>query len=398
MDMLLKAESLLKQIELIVEKNKKIAEETGALFNIFSILKMERLEVKTHSLFLYELLNPEGSHFQGHTYLKIFVNEVLEIKDFNFNNVKVERERSINGFGRMDLVIENEEYLLIIEIKIDAGDQENQLKRYNNYGLKSGKKFRIYYLTLFGNEASDFSTDNENFDYICISFESDIVNWINECIRAYKTPLLPVIRETLVQYSKLLEKLTNQLNGGLKMDIKDLLLKENNLYIAQQIEKAIPYCRAELEYKFWKELCSKCNKEIEKLGIEYIDDDFFEDEKSDIDDIVEIRKKKNGDIYFGYKLGEINDNILNLVIGSSGYDDHIYILMVLGTEDEYIPFKDYDKEILNIIEELGFVKSSDYKYIYVKDDLNFYTDRLLKLQNDNVFKETVNSIGDEIWC
>lgn len=396
MELLLKADALLKQIELIIQKNNKIKEETGGPFNIFSILNMERLEVQTHSALLYELLNPEGSHSQGNIYLRLFIDEVLEIKGFDFEDVKVDRERSISSLGRIDLVIENQEQLIIIEIKIDAGDQENQLKRYNEYGMKSGKEYKIYYLTLFGYEASDYSTGNADIDYKCISFEIDILSWINNCIGAAKTPLLPVIRETLVQYSKLLEKITNQLNGGLKMEIKDLLLKENNLYIAKQIAKVIPYCKAELEYKFWKELYYRYNKQIKELGIEYIDGGFFEDEKSDINDIIKIRQKKNGDVYFEYKLGKLNENNLYLGIGCSGYDERIYILMALGTEDEYIPFKSYDKELLTIIEKLGFVNSSDYKYLYIKYDLNLHTESLFKLQNQSILDIAVNSIGDEL--
>ena len=69
----------------------------GDKFNIFSILKMERLEVDTHSAFIYELINPNGTHFQGNKYFEIFIEEVLNIKDFDFNNVKFGREILIEG-------------------------------------------------------------------------------------------------------------------------------------------------------------------------------------------------------------------------------------------------------------------------------------------------------------
>jgi hypothetical protein len=281
-------------------------------------------------------------------------------------------------------------------MKIDAGDQENQLKRYNEFGKRSGKDYRIYYLTLFGYEASNYSTGNAVIKYKCISFETDILNWINKCIGVGKTPVLPVIRETLVQYSKLLEKITNQLDGGLKMEIKDLILKENNLKIAQQIAKVIPYCRAEIEYGFWKELHARYNDQIKELGLNYLDDVFFEDEKSDIEEIVEARKKKNGDIYFEYEVGKYEKYNLYLGIGCTGYDEHIYALLALGTDDEYTPFKEYDKRILDIIEKLGFINSSDYKYTYFKYDLNFHSDSLLKLQDKNILNICVQSIGDEL--
>lgn len=389
--------SLLQQAGLIVEKSNKIEELTGGYFNVFSILGMERLEVKTHSALIHELLNPKGSHFQGITYLKIFINEILEIEDYNFKNVKVDRERYISNYGRLDLVIENDENIIIIEIKIDACNQENQIYRYNQYGLKNGKKLRLYYLTLFGCDASEYSTGNSDIDYKCISFESDILSWINKCIRAGVTPVLPGIRETLVQYSKLLEKITNQLNEGVEMEIKDLLLKENNLNIAQEIAKAIPYCRAELEYRFWKGLYNIYNEKLEELGFDYVDDDFFKDEKSDIEEIVEIRKKKNGDLFFEYKVYECEKNNLYFGIGCSSYDEHIYVCLPIGNEAEYILITKYRKKILNMFEKLGFDNTSDVnKYTYVKYDLNFHTDSLLRLQDENNLNIAIKSVGDEI--
>ncbi|MCY6354173.1 PD-(D/E)XK nuclease family protein [Clostridium sp. ZS2-4] len=50
---------------------------------------MERLEVKTHSTFIYELLNPQGSHNQEKVFLKLFVEKVLKIKDVDYKNIIV---------------------------------------------------------------------------------------------------------------------------------------------------------------------------------------------------------------------------------------------------------------------------------------------------------------------
>lgn len=111
------------KIELIEELQK----HRGDKFNIFSILKMERLEVKTHSPFLYEFINPNGTHYQDDKYLRIFINEVLKIEDFNFENVKVGRETLIEANRRIDFTIENDDYYIAIEMKIDAKDQDKQL-------------------------------------------------------------------------------------------------------------------------------------------------------------------------------------------------------------------------------------------------------------------------------
>lgn len=47
--------------------------ESGENFNIFSILKMESKENDTHSAFLGELLNPNGSHLKEDLFLSAFV-------------------------------------------------------------------------------------------------------------------------------------------------------------------------------------------------------------------------------------------------------------------------------------------------------------------------------------
>lgn|GEM_PF-6857344 len=68
--------------------------------------------------------------------MKLFIERVFQFEDFNFENIVVDRERYIKELGRVDLVIENKERLIIIEIKINASDGENQLKRYSDYGLR----------------------------------------------------------------------------------------------------------------------------------------------------------------------------------------------------------------------------------------------------------------------
>lgn len=59
-----------------IEQHRKDKEENGDFFNIFSILKVERDEVYTHSAMLCELLNPNGSHGRKDSFLQLFIKEV----------------------------------------------------------------------------------------------------------------------------------------------------------------------------------------------------------------------------------------------------------------------------------------------------------------------------------
>jgi hypothetical protein len=387
------------QLKTIYNKHEELLKQTGEKFNIFSILNMERLEVRTHSAFLYELLNPKGSHYQGHDYLKLFIEIVLQVEDFNYENIVVDRERSIKELGRVDLVIENKEKLIIIEIKIDAGDQEEQLKRYDAYGKRLGKEYSIYYLTLFGTTASEYSTGTGvDIDYTCISFASDILQWLDACIRIGNTPFLTSIREALRQYSKLIRKITNQVDGGLAMDIRDFLLKDGNLQLIDEVTKVIPYAKAEVEFNFWYNLYEKYNKSIEELGYKFIEDENFpSNKKASIDVIVETRKSKSGEYYIDYLIGLYKELEVRLLIGNTGYDTHIYAaLSLVDNEGNYITYEEYDEEMLNVIISLGFDQSGNIKYKYLEYDLNFQDNYIYKLVDKDYMDKSVELIGNEV--
>ncbi|HAE91818.1 MAG TPA: hypothetical protein DCG60_04115, partial [Tissierella sp.] len=72
-------ELLLHEISAISKKHDLINQKTGGYFNIFKITNIASDEV-TICRVLYELLSPSGSHYQGTTYLKIFIEEVLKIE------------------------------------------------------------------------------------------------------------------------------------------------------------------------------------------------------------------------------------------------------------------------------------------------------------------------------
>ena len=95
------------------------------------------------------LINPKGSHYQGYTYLKMFVEEVLNMKfnDYDYKKAVVKREYVICNGRRVDLVIEIADKVIPIEVKIYAKDQENQCYDYYKYCAKNSN---VFYLTLRG--------------------------------------------------------------------------------------------------------------------------------------------------------------------------------------------------------------------------------------------------------
>lgn len=232
---------LLSHISVICRKYEEIAEITGENFNIFKVLGLTTNEVRTHSAFLAELLNPKGSHGCKDAFLKLFVEE-LNIIGFNTENAITQVEKHI-GFinddytegGYIDIIISNKNnQAIIIENKIYAEDQEKQILRYHNYGNKYHcQKFNLLYLTLNGTEPANFSTHTleKETHFQCISYSNNIVNWLEKCQKEAVNK--PILRETITQYIHLLKHLTNQsINNKMSEEIVKQILKDESNFDA----------------------------------------------------------------------------------------------------------------------------------------------------------------------
>ncbi len=289
---ILHIENLLTNVSHISKKYDEIAKITGENFNIFSVMRMESDEVKTHSRVIAELLNPKGSHSQGSIFLKLFFAEIKElskIEDFDFENAKVLVEEHIGLInedytkgGYIDISIKDNNNQIVIENKIYAVDQFGQLLRYKNHYPEC----KLLYLTLDCKEPSDESKGNLvlGYDFHCISYENNILDWLNKCQK--ETVDIPMLREMIKQYSNLIKKLTGKLNNQkMESDIKELI--KRNLLSAGIINKYFD------EAKF--EICERIRFDLKnKL------DDFFQ-KKYDIEINQDI-KVRNSHIWLKNKI------------------------------------------------------------------------------------------------
>lgn len=243
-----------------------LARATGETFNIFRVLGVGHLEVKTHSPILAELLNPRGKHGQGAAFLDLFLDR-FAIPNFDSKTAIAIPEYHVgpvteDSGGRIDIVIrDGNGAKILIENKIYAGDQENQMPRYRNFDRKA----RLFYLTLFKSDPSNLTPEEAAAIRLePISYADDILGWLRDCRK--EAACLPRVRETLSQYIHLIEELTHQstnqlMNADLIEKFLDTPESLQAFYTIRDAESAI---RAELLARLDKSLTELARE----LGLE----------------------------------------------------------------------------------------------------------------------------------
>ena len=231
--------SLLSKVDVLVSREKAIQDEKykrGESFNIFGACGVNHYEV-THSSILSEFLNPRGSHGQGGLFLKEFLitagvydSEYNDCNDFIVNTEHSFSIQTQDGVctGRIDIIISSPSAAIIIENKIYADDQYEQLKRYDTYLMTSAWKnnYKILYLTLDNHDPGDEAS--KNICYTPISYKDDIIKWL------LKAKLMmddkPIIRDIIHQYIQHLRILTNttDMNNTNKKEMLDFMLEHSD--------------------------------------------------------------------------------------------------------------------------------------------------------------------------
>ena len=182
-------------------------------FNIFRFLGVQRQE-KFHSDFITYLLNPRESHAQGHLFLQTFFQMIhrkhpsLPLPDAPMNHGSwLVRREVITQDGNLDIYLCNPsiKLLFVIENKVDAGEQPDQLMRYAKYLERQNKEeflFRgLLFLTPDGHSAS---TVGDKKNHHQISYRSDIRDWLKLALSEVQAA---TVSETVRQYLHLIQHL-----------------------------------------------------------------------------------------------------------------------------------------------------------------------------------------------
>lgn len=221
------------------ERLKKEKEE-GKCFNVFSALNMCSDEVRLHSRLLATLLNPKANHGLGNEFLKLFLIALGLPEDYITHCKEQIVERPIGEVtettgGRIDIILEDREHAVIIENKIYAGDQPNQLLRYHNYGVKTfGKNnFKLVYLTLYGSDPSASLLGGAHFNFIKLSYAQDILKLLEKLVKTQ--PQKPV-HSTVEDYITIIKQLTHQdMDTKYQQSIIEEAIKSDNIDVTSEL-------------------------------------------------------------------------------------------------------------------------------------------------------------------
>jgi hypothetical protein len=405
------------------EKSKDYLYEDSSRYNLLSIIEKDRDEAHVHSKVIYSLLSQNWGKKDKEIFLTLFLKEI-GIEDEIIYNEKweVSREKVFDLDtikGRLDFEIKSKDYIYIIEMKIDAGDQPEQLMRYQKFAKEQHKKYKIFYLTLDGHNASKKSIgeeenleENQKVEYINISFKEEILNWLGNCLKLVegKENKSTCINQYIASINKILGE-------------KEIKIKDNILKSSEDIKNAIV-------------IYEKLNENLQKVL-----KNFFEELNKKLNDITPkpIYNESYIKDYYNYTLDKIPQDYpgLYIVLDENKSRNSNYYRFVLklelspeltacfgfirndSDEKEIIPFVSFSKvkkessglynrcikriENLKLEDKLSdnnraywcYVKNSKGEIINFKD-ISLSNKALLSLMDEETLKEEAKNIATYI--
>lgn len=221
------------ELESLIEKAQEIQREVvhrlaraPGEMNLLELGGISRLE-NYHSDVIAFLLNPSAKHRHGEygkLFLELLKEQGLSIQDCQV--VKVEREKSTTTGRRIDIFIETPQEVIILENKVDAGDQAAQMRDYitDCEDRFIPKQVLFVYLTLDGHEMSEDSLKREQKDELLgqnrgvfASYRETILPWLERLTTRITGE--EVLSAAIIQYQEAVKGLCN-LKEAQKMGVK----------------------------------------------------------------------------------------------------------------------------------------------------------------------------------
>lgn len=239
-------------------------------YNIFNVLNINEKEV-VMCRFLADLLNPEGQHGCGILFLKSFLEEILKeyrMSDTILTCTEVKKEFVIDNGRRVDIVIRNNCFLIPIEVKIYADEQEGQCFDY----YEIAKNAPIVYLTRFGDVPSEYSrkkkggTDILSLDNIqCISWADDICDWLTKLLAQLNDPIKSIIMQYIDAIHIVADKREKK---AMKKSLEVLFESTDYFRAGIQIEKSMKTAKLRLMRSMFDDFKEEMEGVTSKYGLE----------------------------------------------------------------------------------------------------------------------------------
>jgi len=244
------------------EQKKKLGVHDYSLIN--ALLKKTD-EVNLHSNFIYSMINPKSSHYCGKIFLQFFLKVINEDGFIDIDNANVYKEK-----GKIDLLIEDGEHIIIIENKLKAKDQGYQISRYIqyvvNHYLQGNKedleeKIHVVYLSEYKSKPSAKSESIIGF-----RLETGKLKWNNIPIYDEGKIDLNLDKNTQLKFNRIQH--SNQLAIWVKDAKKYLITKPNSKSLIYAFDE-YDLILERLKNNRWRKIMSLAEYTLNKIDKNY---------------------------------------------------------------------------------------------------------------------------------
>lgn len=239
-----------------------------------------------HNRILAKLLQ-QKTPYDRFEILESFIEYMTEQKSASFSKIIIENPIITQETERIDLWIRDNNYAIIIENKIHyACDQKRQLERYisktKDKGFKDEQIYVVYLSPRY--EEPDFQSwgkykDIFNERYLNLSFNEDILKWLNEKVMPNLKLKDEFLRSAIEQYIDHLNGIFDlrTINNKMNMELQDFIKQELELNgtptenisklkskqaVINKINNQINLLIAEITKESDKLFFEKCQKEL----------------------------------------------------------------------------------------------------------------------------------------
>lgn len=252
-------------------------------YNLLTSVLRPGDEVRLHSRFIYSMINPDGKHYQGSLFLRLFKENVLQNSELDLDSARVYKEwKGGDENGGIDLFLTDGNQFLIIENKIYAADQYWQIARYlkaviNEYPEANENNVFVYYLTPKKRRPSkvslgNFKLDgeymkyiddvvdqdrcfrNKRFSYCNVTYDDHIIKWVDSCLK--ETCNLTNINQAFLTYKEVVQHIIKKKENKVVTISNYLSNDVEKIFCAGELEKEMPAFKGRLLCEFFDDVKS----------------------------------------------------------------------------------------------------------------------------------------------